>query len=166
MFLPGDDDPLAGIPPNPASAAPDAFQGPTGTGALQPFGALNQAQDRSYTAGLAPDRPSAYEQVQGLGISNEFDSHGRYSLALGATAVVASVLLYSGYGLWWLNVGLGVGAIYFGVKGRRAASRSLATNPGVALTGMILGILGALASAAYLLLAILLIAILVGGAGA
>lgn len=164
MFMPGDDDPLAGRPADPASAAPEVFGGQSQYGALQPYGVAQPTASAPWGQAMSAERPSVYEQVQGRGVYGEFDRYGQYGLALGIVGIAASVLLYVGYGMWWINVGLGIGAMYFGVRGRRAARRNLATNPGVALTGAILGGLSVLASVGYLVLIVVIVAILMNGA--
>lgn len=163
-FMPGDDDPLAGIQANPHSAAPAAVP-PSPPSA--PFGAAPAYGDhRSAPYTFNPGVwPSAYEQVQGKGVSNGLNKYGHYSLFFGILSLVASVLVFVGFGLPWLNLVLGVVGVFFGVRGFRAGQRRLATNGGAALAGAIIGGLGVLGTIAYFVLVAVVVAAYLSGTG-
>lgn len=153
-FMPGDDDPLAGLAADPNSASPEAT-----------LAAARPVADHAFVT--FPARPaSALDEIQGRGISNDLNKYGHYAVFLGAVSLIASAVLFFGAGLWWLNVGIGIAGAYYGVKGYRAAGRRLATNGGMALAGAIMGGLGVLATIAYLVLVAVLVAAVLGGVGA
>lgn len=81
------------------------------------------------------------------------DNHlGTYALFFGIVSVVATAALYFlAAGFWWLDAILGGVAVYYGVRGFNAASRGRATNRSSAVSGAVLGLLGALAAAVYII---------------
>lgn len=81
------------------------------------------------------DQPPVYGQL----LPKPRNGAGVAALVLGVVAIL----------LCWipvLNVILGILAIIFGIVGWRRGRRNNATNPGVAMTGIVLGILGLIAS--------------------
>jgi|GEM_PF-6585497 len=133
-FLPGEDDPLAGIAPNPASAAP-----------LEPA-YPDPVRD-------APEPTSVFEQVHGRGISNHLNHLGVYGMFFGVVGVLATTVLYvTGGGLWWLNAGLGGAGAYYGWRGVNASRNRLATNGRLAMTGGILGLLAFVGAVTWLVI--------------
>ncbi|AXG80573.1 DUF4190 domain-containing protein [Streptomyces paludis] len=61
---------------------------------------------------------------------------------LGTAALVLGIISVVGFCLWGLNIVIGILALVFGIIGRRRAGRGEATNGGMALAGIILGIVG------------------------
>jgi len=80
------------------------------------------------------------------------DNHlGNYAMFFGVVAFAATAVLYLwGAGLWWLDVVLGGIGAYYGVRGFKAASRGRATNRSSAVVGGLMGLVGAIAAAVYL----------------
>ena len=139
-FMPGEDDPLAGIAPNPASAAP-----------LEPAAAVAPMYPDPVRD--APQPTSVFEQVHGRGISNHLNHLGVYSMFFGIVGVLATTVLYvAGGGVWWLNAGLGGVGAYYGWRGVNASRNRLATNGRLAMTGGILGLLALVGSLAWLVI--------------
>ena len=146
VFTPGEEDPLA-------------------TPAIEviPLGALHSTND----SGLEPSRAGVpVVSPHGFPASSQGNSHGTSALWFGIASVVLGVPA-SIYGFAWLAapttfvLALAVVAIVQGIRGRRAASKGLATNPGVALAGLLIGIATALAwlaTIAYVLLVLILFA--------
>ncbi|AZS89821.1 DUF4190 domain-containing protein [Streptomyces griseoviridis] len=66
------------------------------------------------------------------------------SNGMGTAALVLGILAAVGFCFWPLAIVLGVLALIFGGIGRAKATRGEATNPGVALAGMICGGFGVL----------------------
>ncbi|RSS86090.1 DUF4190 domain-containing protein, partial [Streptomyces sp. WAC05292] len=73
---------------------------------------------------------------------------------LGVAALVLGIVAVVGCALNLIAVGLGVAAIVLGVLGRNRAARGEATNGGMALAGLILGVTGALLGALTLAFAV------------
>lgn len=69
---------------------------------------------------------------------------------MGITAMVLGIIATVLFCFYGLGVILGVLAVIFGFIGRGRAQRGEATNGGMALAGIILGIIGALISAAFI----------------
>ncbi|GAA4624267.1 DUF4190 domain-containing protein [Cellulomonas oligotrophica] len=116
--------PATGVPPTgtpyPAGTGPE----PTPvTGPQQPYPA----------APAVPGSP-----VAGYGVAPTKNGLGVWSLVLGIASVVLCCLA--------LGLPLGAVAIVLGVKARRATAQGLATNGGMGLAGLILGVVGVLAS--------------------
>ena len=146
IFTPGDEDPLASpaievIPLEALRSLDDSPLAPTAIGA-----ATDSPRDRA--------------------ASSTFNGRGTSALWFGIASVVLGVPA-SIYGFAWVAapttfvLALAVVAIVQGIRGRRAASKGLATNPGVALAGLLLGIATALAwlaIIAYILLVLILFA--------
>ena len=136
----------AGEPPQPpAYGAPPAYretphgqQGQSGYG-QQPYGQQGQP---AYGQG-----PSGYP---GYGsASTERNSLGVWSLVLGIVSVALCCLV--------IGVVPGAFGIWLGIRGRQAVARGQATNGGVALTGIILSVIGILVGLYFLLSFALLI---------
>jgi hypothetical protein len=72
----------------------------------------------------------------------------------GVAALVLGIVAVVGCALNFIAVGLGVAAIVLGVLGRNRAARGEATNGGMALAGLILGVTGALLGALTLAFAV------------
>lgn len=121
--------PSAGVPstgtPYPAGTGPEPTPvAPPVTGPQQPYPA----------APAVPGAPAA-----GYGVAPTKNGLGVWSLVLGIASVVLCCLA--------LGLPLGAVAIVLGVKARRATAQGLATNGGMGLAGLILGVVGVLASA-------------------
>ena len=123
------------VPPYPAGTGPDT---PAAPGYGQPP-AYGQGQPPTYGEQPTYGQP-AYGQAPGYGApqSTARNSLGVWSLVLGILSIVLCCLV----------VGIVPGAIgvWLGFKGRSAAARGEASNGGMALAGIILGIVGILAS--------------------
>lgn len=120
--------PATGVPPTgtpyPAGTGPEPTPvAPPVAGPQQPYPA-------------APAVPGA--PVTGYGVAPTKNGLGVWSLVLGIASVVLCCLA--------LGLPLGAVAIVLGVKARRATAQGLATNGGMALAGLILGVVGVLAS--------------------
>ncbi|AXE23222.1 hypothetical protein C0216_06930 [Streptomyces globosus] len=101
--------------------------------------------------GPQPFAPQAYPGAGPLG-------HPLYGAqprnGFGVAALVLGIVAVVGCALNFIAVGLGVAAIVFGVLGRSRAARGEATNGGMALAGLILGVTGALLGALMLAFAV------------
>ncbi|MCS0604205.1 DUF4190 domain-containing protein [Streptomyces sp. LP11] len=64
------------------------------------------------------------------------------SNGLGTASLVLGILAAAGFLLYPVALVLGILAVVFGVIGRAKARRGEATNPGVALAGLICGAVG------------------------
>ncbi|MFI6645592.1 DUF4190 domain-containing protein [Streptomyces sp. NPDC050504] len=69
---------------------------------------------------------------------------------MGIASLVLGIVAVTGFCLYGLGIVLGVLAVIFGAIGRGKARRGEADNGGMALAGIILGVVGALVSAAFL----------------
>lgn len=145
----------AGTSPD-APGAPGAGQPPYGTGApgygasTPGYGAATPGQPPAYGAG----DPAAYGQAPAYGgyeqgaagygapASTARNSLGVWSLVLGIVSILTCCLV--------VGVIPGAIGIWLGIRGRGAAKRGEATNGGLSLTGIILGVLGVLAGLYFL----------------
>lgn len=132
-------------------AAPAAVSGPADAEAYVPF------------ADRVPESSKAVEPGQnplfGPGPTAHDNHLATYALFFGVVAVVATAVLYLwGAGLWWLDVVIGGAGVYYGFRGFNAAARGRATNRSTAVLGAVLGLVGALTAAAYLVVAALVFA--------
>jgi hypothetical protein len=103
-----------------------------GYGQQQPYGGAQPGygQQQPYGGGQQGYGQSAGPARNGLGVA---------ALVLGILAVVTSITVVGG-------VVLGIAALVLGIVGRKRATRGEATNGGVALAGIITGVIGALLS--------------------
>ncbi|OKK06811.1 hypothetical protein AMK26_12645 [Streptomyces sp. CB03234] len=79
------------------------------------------------------------------------------SNGMGIAALVLGIVSVVVFCLYGLGIILGILALVFGIIGRKKAQRGEATNNGMAITGIILGAVGIVASAAFLAFAIWMI---------
>ena len=159
VFMPGDDDPLD-LPPVSAAAAAAEVEG------IPPAARPAASQDVPFGTIAEVPPISAYEGVRGRGISNELNKHGNYGLAIGVVSAAGALLMFFGYVSLWLVIVGGIIALYFGLRGRAAAKRGLATNQGVATAGAILGAVSFLAAVLYFILVVVLVLAILSGTGA
>ncbi|MBD7917010.1 DUF4190 domain-containing protein [Cellulomonas sp. Sa3CUA2] len=162
--------PAAGeVPPYPAGTAPDVPPAPAPgpaygqTPPAPPYGqppAYGQGQPPAYGQGQPPaygqGQPPAYGQAPAYGQeaggygaagygqpqSTARNSLGVWSLVLGILSIVLCCFV--------VGVVPGAIGIWLGIKGRGAAARGEASNGGLALTGIILSVLGILAGLYFL----------------
>ncbi len=105
--------------------------------------------------GERPEQGPPYGQQPygqaGYGYGPPAPRNGTGTAAL-VTGVIGLVMALAGFLLITLLVGIGLGiaAIVTGVIGRRRAARGEATNSGVAVAGIVLGVLAILACVAWL----------------
>jgi hypothetical protein len=97
-----------------------------GYGQQQPYGGQQQPYGGGQQGYGQPTGPAR----NGLGVA---------ALVLGILAIVTSITVVGG-------VVLGIVALVLGIVGRKRATRGEATNGGVALAGIITGVIGALLS--------------------
>ncbi|MEU8940330.1 DUF4190 domain-containing protein [Streptomyces goshikiensis] len=143
--MPGGDFPQAGPQPQPQPQAPGAIPGPIpGAPPMAPgYGYPSQPAPGGYGYPVQPQAPGGYGYpgypgagaYPAYGAPQPNNSFGVTSLVLGILSVVACVTSV-------FSVALGIGAIVFGALGRGRASRGEATNGGMALAGLILGVIG------------------------
>ncbi|AYN43581.1 DUF4190 domain-containing protein [Streptomyces dangxiongensis] len=76
------------------------------------------------------------------------------SNGMGTASLVLGIIAAAGFLLWPVALVLGVLAVIFGAVGRSKARRGEATNPGVALAGLICGAAGIVLVAALFAFAI------------
>ena len=135
--------PAASAPPADASA-PDAAEAYVPFADRVPEPPLPVAAGSEYFASSGP---------------TSHDNHlGNYAMFFGVVAFVSTAVLYLwGAGLWWLDVVLGGLGAYYGVRGFNAASRGRATNRSSAVVGGLMGLAGAIAAAAYLVVVALVL---------
>lgn len=120
-----------GFGPPAGYGAPPGYPGPEGNGAPAGYGAPASG-GTPYASGFAnPAR-------NGLGVAALIV--GILSIPLGLTVIVGSVM--------------GIVAIVLGITGRSRVKRGEANNPGVALWGIITGIIGIVVSVAVIVLAL------------
>lgn len=121
---PGDQQPTYGQPgaPQPPYGAP----GPYHPGAPYPYpGPPTPAGEPAYGGYLPPSRPSNWAGIT--------------ALVVGVVALLTTVTLVGG-------IGLGILAVVLGFVGRYQASKGRATNGGMSLAGIILGIVSIMIS--------------------
>ncbi|KOV66164.1 integral membrane protein [Streptomyces sp. MMG1121] len=83
--------------------------------------------------------PGAYPAANGYGWPGMQPAP---SNGLGTAALVCGILAAVGFLMWPIALVLGILAIIFGAIGRGKAKRGEATNPGMALAGLICGVAG------------------------
>ena len=107
-----------------------------------------------------PPYAQQYQQPhgQGYGPSPQQASNG-----LGVAALVVGILALLAFWVPFLGVILGIVALVLGIIGRKRAKSGEASNGGMALAGIITGIVGAVLSITYT--TILVVAFFVSGAG-
>ncbi|MFE3787603.1 DUF4190 domain-containing protein [Streptomyces goshikiensis] len=140
---------IAGMPggdfPQPQPQAAGAIPGPIpGAPPMAPgYGYPSQPAPGGYGYPVQPQAPGGYGYpgypgagaYPAYGAPQPNNSFGVTSLVLGILSVVACVTSV-------FSVGLGIGAIVFGALGRGRVNRGEATNGGMALAGLILGVIG------------------------
>ncbi|MEU8692958.1 DUF4190 domain-containing protein [Streptomyces sp. NPDC048665] len=92
-----------------------------------------------------PPAPSAYGDPGAYPAAHAYGWPGMQpapSNGLGTAALVCGILSTVGFLLWPIALVLGILAIIFGAIGRGKAKRGEATNPGMALAGLICGSVG------------------------
>ncbi|GIG39468.1 DUF4190 domain-containing protein [Cellulomonas phragmiteti] len=153
--------PSAGeVPPYPAGTSPDAPGAPASGGApaygQSPPPGYGQPPAYGQGGPAGPGQPPVYGQAPGYG--QEAGGYGAAGYGAPAAPTRNSLGVWSlvlgivSLGLCCVVVGLVPGAIgiWLGIKGRAAASRGEASNGGLALTGIILSVLGVLAGLYFL----------------
>ncbi|MFF3908522.1 DUF4190 domain-containing protein [Streptomyces sp. NPDC001848] len=135
--------PFAAPPPAPGEPVPPPPIGPEGPGQV-PYGYPRYPGHPAYGAPYGPQ--GAGYGWPGLPVPPS-NGMGIASLVLGIISTVV-------FCLWPLAMPAGVLAVIFGVAGRRKARRGQATNPGMALAGLICGAVG------FVLGAVLLVVVL------
>jgi hypothetical protein len=121
-------------PPGPPTGQPAGYGAPLG----QPAG-----------YGAPAGGPPPYgQQPGGFGAPGGFGGHGSPKNGFGIAALVLGILALVTCFTVVGGILLGLAAIVFGVLGRGRAKKGLADNGGMALAGLILGLLGLLASVA------------------
>ena len=87
--------------------------------------------------------------------SVEQNKWGTYAILFAALSTLLALILWpTNGGAVWPGIGLGAAAIYFGLRGRSAAQRSLATNGRMATIAAALGLVSILAGVVWLVIAI------------
>jgi hypothetical protein len=127
----GQQQPYGGAQPGYGQQQPYGGAQP-GYGQQQPYGGAQPGygQRQSYGGGEQGYGQPPGPARNGLGVA---------ALVLGVLAVVTSITVVGG-------VVLGIAALVLGIIGRQRATRGDATNGGVALAGIITGVIGALLS--------------------
>ncbi|GGW75014.1 hypothetical protein GCM10010503_60740 [Streptomyces lucensis JCM 4490] len=127
------------VPPPPI--APDGpGQVPYGyPGAPAAYGYPGGPAAYGYPGGPHPAHPGPYPAAQGYGWPGMQPAPND---AMGTASLVLGILSAIGFMLWPVALVLGILAIIFGAIGRGKAHRGEATNPGVALAGLICGACG------------------------
>lgn len=112
-------------------------------------------------APLVRDAPFAYASVDDTARQRAAEARvrtannrlGEYSIFFGVvTCVAVGVLYFFGAGLWWLYSLLGLGGVFYGVRGIGATARGTASNRPHAILGLILSLVGFIAATLYLVL--------------
>ncbi|WP_405776643.1 DUF4190 domain-containing protein [Streptomyces sp. NBC_00859] len=104
-------------------------------------------------AAPGPQGPAAYGYpgYPGYGGQSGWNSpQQRPANGYGVAALVLGILSVVIFCAWGLGIILGTLALIFGILGRKRANRGEANNGGMALTGIILGPIGIVVSAAFL----------------
>ncbi|GGW99326.1 hypothetical protein GCM10010353_13760 [Streptomyces chryseus] len=144
-FGPGGAQGQGAVPPPPAAPAPQGGPAPTAPGQYgYPAYAAGQPQT-PYTTGGYPGYPgyggpAAWTGQQGPAPANGY----------GITAMVLGIIAVTFFCAYGLGIILGVLALIFGILGRKRVQRGEATNAGMALAGIILGVIGFVLSAAFI----------------
>ncbi|MGW0884133.1 DUF4190 domain-containing protein [Streptomyces sp. NPDC002671] len=129
----------AAVPPPPI--APDGpGQVPYGyPGGPAPYGYAYPAQAAQppYGSGGVPSYPAGNGYGYGWPGMQQMPSNG-----MGTASLVLGILSAVGFIIWPVALVLGILSVIFGALGRGRASRGEATNPGVALAGLICGAAG------------------------
>ncbi|MGR8007971.1 DUF4190 domain-containing protein [Streptomyces hypolithicus] len=145
----------AGHAPGQGSVPPPPVA-PTGPGPAAPG-------DYGYPNYPAPQAPAAYSTGgypgypgygAGAGPAGWTGQQQAPANGYGITAMVLGIISVTFFCAYGLGVILGVLALIFGILGRKRVQRGEATNQGMALAGIILGIVGFLLSAAFLAIAV------------
>ncbi|MEU6511947.1 DUF4190 domain-containing protein [Streptomyces sp. NPDC046942] len=92
-----------------------------------------------------PGTPSAYGHPGAYPAASAYGWPGMQPLpsnGMGTAALVCGILAAVGFLLWPIALVLGILAVIFGAVGRGKAKRGEATNPGMALAGLICGVAG------------------------
>ncbi|MGW0563772.1 DUF4190 domain-containing protein [Streptomyces sp. NPDC003016] len=139
----------------------------TGTGAAPEQGAVpppplaptGPAQtppgEYGYPAYPAPQAPApygtgGYPGYPGYGGPAAWSGQQGPANGFGITAMVLGIISVTFFCAYGLSIILGILALIFGILGRKRAQRGEATNSGMALAGIILGIVGFVAGAAFI----------------
>ncbi|WP_138902437.1 DUF4190 domain-containing protein [Streptomyces albidochromogenes] len=148
-FGPGGAQGQGAVPP-PPPAAPVAQGGPAQTtpgqygypayGAGQPQAPYATGGYPGYPGYPGYGGPAAWTGQQGPAPANGY----------GITAMVLGIIAVTFFCAYGLGIILGILALIFGILGRKRVQRGEATNAGMALAGIILGIIGFVLSAAFI----------------
>lgn len=163
---PADVPPQAGPGPSPADHGPplpplapgtDRYAGgfgfdpqgppPGGPYPPPPYGSYEPYEPYPGAGGGYPGYPGYPVGPYGGWTPAPRNGYGLTSLVLGIVGSVLSVMCFFAV----LGAPLGIAAVVFGIVGRRIAKRGEATNPGQALSGLILGIVATVLSAGMLI---------------
>lgn len=145
----------------PSGAEPVPGFGPsTGAGAVPPPPAAPaQAApgEYGYPAYAAPQHPAAYNTGGYPGYPGYGGAAGWTGQqgpvpanGYGITAMVLGIIAVTFFCAYGLGIILGILALIFGILGRKRVQRGEATNNGMALAGIILGVIGFVLSAAFI----------------
>uniref|UniRef100_A0AAU3GS34 DUF4190 domain-containing protein n=1 Tax=Streptomyces sp. NBC_01401 TaxID=2903854 RepID=A0AAU3GS34_9ACTN len=138
-------------PQEPPVPAPPV--GPNGPGQQGQYGYPTPpaAPSAPYGYPAAPAAPSASYGYPGYpGYGGQQPWGPAPANGLGIAAMVLGIIAVAGFCMWGFGIILGILALIFGIVGRGRARRGEATNPGMALSGIILGSISIVISAVFL----------------
>ncbi|MFD5099731.1 DUF4190 domain-containing protein [Streptomyces albidochromogenes] len=144
-FGPGGAQGQGAVPPPPA--APVAQGGPAQTTPGQyGYPAYGAGQPQvPYATGGYPGYPGYGGPATWTGQQGPAPANG-----YGITAMVLGIIAVTFFCAYGLGIILGILALIFGILGRKRVQRGEATNAGMALAGIILGVIGFVLSAAFI----------------
>ncbi|MCX4983790.1 DUF4190 domain-containing protein [Streptomyces sp. NBC_00572] len=149
--------PLASPGPGEVPPPPVAPGGPAATPGAYGYPAANASGGYGYPT--APTPAPVAPAPSGYGYSG-YPAAGGYggqpgwqqspSNGMGTAAMVLGIISVAGFCMWGVGTILGILALIFGIIGLKKAGRGEATNRGMAVAGVVLGVIGLLISAVFL----------------
>ncbi|WP_406062656.1 DUF4190 domain-containing protein [Streptomyces sp. NBC_01077] len=150
--------PLASPGPGEVPPPPVAPGGPAATPGAYGYPAADTSGGYGYPAAATPPAaagsgygyPGYPSYSGGSGYGGQPGWQQPPSNGMGTTSMVLGIIAVVGFCMYGLGVVLGVLALIFGIIGLKKAGRGEATNRGMAIAGVVLGIIGTLISAVFL----------------